>query len=101
MGLENPNQQIPFYLQPSLGGSDDLRGFRPFRFYGTNSIVYNAEWRWEVMSGLDAALFYDLGKVFPRPGLLNFRHLEKSIGGGLRVRAPVTGAVIARVDVAM
>lgn len=100
MSFENPGQRVPFYMQPSLGGSDDLRGFRPFRFYDNNSIVYNAEWRWEVTSGADAALFFDAGKVFPRPGLLNFRGLQTSFGGGLRVRAPVTGAVIFRLDAA-
>ena len=57
MSFENPGQRVPFYMQPSLGGSDDLRGFRPFRFYDNNSIVYNAEWRWEVTSGAEAALF--------------------------------------------
>jgi len=37
-------QTAPFYLQPVLGGSDDLRGFRPFRFSDRNKVVYNAEY---------------------------------------------------------
>lgn len=78
------NGQIPFYLRPILGGSDDLRGFRPFRFSDRNAMVMNAEYRWEIFSGLDGAVFVDAGKVFPRRGLMNFRDLETSVGFGLR-----------------
>ncbi|MBI4903102.1 MAG: hypothetical protein HY820_05665 [Acidobacteria bacterium] len=81
------NEQVPFYLQPVLGGSDDLRGFRPFRFSDRNSFVMNGEYRWEIFSGLDGALFVDGGKVFPRRGMLNFRDLEASYGLGLRFNA--------------
>lgn len=96
--LENPGQRVPFYLQPTLGGSDDLRGYRPFRFYDNNALIYNAEWRWEVMSYVNAAAFFDAGKVFRRPGELSFRHILTSYGAGLRFRAPVSGAVIGRLD---
>ncbi|MDX1980853.1 MAG: BamA/TamA family outer membrane protein [Bryobacteraceae bacterium] len=88
---------VPFYLQPFLGGSDDLRGFRPFRFSDRNSMVLNAEYRWEVFSGLDGAIFVDGGKVFPRRGFLNFRDLEGSAGFGLRFN--VQNATFLRIDV--
>src|SRR5688572_4107242 len=29
---------VPFYLRPSLGGPETLRGFRPFRFYDNNLV---------------------------------------------------------------
>ena len=96
----NAGQQVPFYLQPSLGSSDDLRGFSPFRFLDTNSFVLNGEWRFEISTHLDAAIFVDAGKVFPRPGLINFSGLEKSYGGGLRFRAPGTNATALRLDIA-
>jgi len=92
------NGQIPFYLQPILGGSDDLRGYRPFRFSDRNSFVMNAEYRWEIFSGLDGAVFVDAGKVFPRRGLLNFRELETSVGFGLRFNT--RNAISVRTDVA-
>lgn len=101
MSFNNPNQHIPFYLQPSLGGWGDLRGFRPYRFYGDHSIIGTAEWRWEIASGVDAAVFVDAGKVSPRVGLLNFNRLQKSYGGGFRFREPVAGAVFARLDAAI
>ena len=85
--FHDPNQVIPFYMQPSLGGSEDLRGYRPFRFRGDNLMVMNAEYRWEVFSGLDMALFGDAGKVVQRKGQLNFRDLESDAGFGFRFNA--------------
>ena len=99
MSFENVGQRVPFYLQPSIGGSDDLRGFRPFRFHDNNALAMNAEYRWELMSTVDAALFADAGKVYSRPGLLNFARLEKSYGFGLRFRTP-QGGVFMRTDLA-
>jgi outer membrane protein assembly factor BamA len=75
---------IPFYMQPSLGGSDDLRGYRPYRFRGDNMMVMNAEYRWEVFSGLDMAIFGDAGKVFDRKADFNLRNLESDLGFGFR-----------------
>lgn len=91
-------QTIPFYMQPIVGGSEDLRGFLPFRFYDNNSLVLNAEYRWHVMSVMDMALFADGGKVFPRRGELNFSHLQGD--GGLGFRFNFEGRPFLRVDIA-
>jgi hypothetical protein len=90
-------QETPFYLRPILGGSDDLRGYRFFRFSDRNSFVMNAEYRWEIFSGLDGAVFADAGKVFPRRNMLNFKDLESTVGFGLRFNA--RNATFIRVDV--
>ena len=90
-------QRVPFYLQPALGGSDDLRGFRPFRFYDDNLIVFNGEYRWETFSGLDMALFADAGKVFHRRAQWNLKDLEGTVGFGLRFN--VQNSVFMRIDV--
>jgi len=79
-----PGQQIPFFMQPTLGGSDDLRGFREFRFQDNNMVVLNAEYRWEAFSGLDLALFMDAGQVAARPSDIDFSDLKKSYGFGVR-----------------
>ncbi|HEY1336417.1 MAG TPA: BamA/TamA family outer membrane protein [Bryobacteraceae bacterium] len=39
------SQHVPFYLQPTLGGPDTLRGYRVNRFYGNNSVMINGEYR--------------------------------------------------------
>lgn len=88
---------VPFYMQPVLGGSDDLRGFRPYRFYGNNLMVWNAEYRWEVFSGMDMALFFDAGKVTDKRSQINFHNLESSAGFGLRFNS--ANAVFVRLDV--
>jgi outer membrane protein assembly factor BamA len=41
-------QRVPFYLQPTLGGSNTLRGYRFNRFYGDNSVMVNGEYCWFV-----------------------------------------------------
>jgi outer membrane protein assembly factor BamA len=95
--IPRENQTVPFYLQPVVGGSDDLRGFRPYRFYDNNALVLNAEYRFETFSGLDTALFVDAGKVFSDYRRINFSNLEGSAGFGLRFN--VRNAVFLRIDV--
>ena len=51
------SEAIPFYMLPTIGGSDDVRGFEDFRFRDRNAVVLNAEYRWEAFSGMDVALF--------------------------------------------
>ncbi len=80
-------QAVPFYMQTTLGGSDDLRGYRPFRFRGENLLVMNAEYRWEVFSGMDMALFGDGGKIFDRKARMNLSNLETDAGFGFRFNA--------------
>ncbi len=92
-----PGQTVPFYLQPTLGGPDDLRGFRYLRFYDNNLMAFNAEWRWEVLSGVDMALFGDAGKVFHRRADWNLSNLEGSYGFGFRFN--LSNNVFARLDV--
>ena len=92
----NRNQVVPFYMQPTLGGSNDLRGFRPFRFHDDNLIVVNAEYRYEVFSGMDMAIFGDAGKVFRDKRQWNFHDLEAAYGLGLRFNA--RNNVFLRVD---
>ena len=90
------DQVVPFYLQPTLGGPYDNRGFRRYRFYDENLIRLNAEYRWEVSYGFDMALFGDAGKVFNKPGQINLSNLESSAGFGLRFRTPKSAAM--RID---
>jgi outer membrane protein assembly factor BamA len=97
MSFTAAGQSVPFYLQPTLGGSDDLRGFRPYRFYGDNQMIANAEYRWETFSGLDAALFFDAGKVAAKHSEINFHDLETTFGFGLRFN--VRNNVFLRIDV--
>ena len=92
------SSRVPFYLMPTLGGNDSLRGFRNYRFRGPHAMLLQAEYRWELWSGLDAAVFYDAGKVAMRRSALNFDDLEKDYGFGFRFNT--AEGVILRVDAA-
>jgi hypothetical protein len=76
--------EVPFYLQRTLGGPDDLRGFRIFRFRDKNALLLQAEYRWEIFTAVDGAIFYDAGKVAPRAEDIDFRDLESNYGIGFR-----------------
>jgi outer membrane protein assembly factor BamA len=75
---------VPFYFQPTLGGPDDLRGFRHFRFRDRNALLLQAEYRWEIFTAVDGAIFYDAGKVAARREDLDLRDLESDYGIGFR-----------------
>jgi hypothetical protein len=94
----NPGQEMPFYAMPTLGGNDTLRGFRDYRFRGPHAILTQAEYRWEIWSGLDGALFYDAGKVADRRADLNFSDLESNYGFGFRFNTD--NGIVFRVDAA-
>src|SRR5919206_423760 len=80
------NQRVPFYLQPTLGGPDTLRGYRFDRFYGDNSTLLTAEYRWDASPILQMVAFADGGKVFNRWEQWNFHNIESDVGFGVRVR---------------
>jgi hypothetical protein len=90
------DNSVPFYMLPSIGGSNTLRGYHDYRFHDRQMLVVNAESRWVLFSHVDAAAFVDAGNVAARVGALN---LDKtSYGAGLRVHSRTSTVV--RLDVA-
>ena len=87
---------VPFYGMPSLGGNDTLRGFRMYRFRGPHALLLQAEYRWEIWSGLDGALFYDAGKTPLDRSDLNLDGLQSDYGFGFRFNT--NNGIIFRVD---
>ena len=79
-------QQVPFYLQPTLGGPDTLRGFRFGRFYGANSVLAQAEYRWFCSPILEMAAFSDAGKVFNNWEQWNYHNIQTDVGFSLRLK---------------
>jgi hypothetical protein len=76
--------EVPFYFKPTLGGSTSHRGFNDFRFRDDAVVYFNAEYRWEALSGLDMALFSDFGTVASNVGRLKLDALKKAYGIGFR-----------------
>jgi hypothetical protein len=89
---------VPFYYQPTLGGSRLLRGFREFRFRDRNSLAFTAEYRWEAWWALDGALFVDAGTVAREARDLRVGDMDVSYGVGFRVHS--NSAFVARLDLA-
>jgi hypothetical protein len=89
---------VPFYYMPTLGGNDTLRGFREYRFRGPHAMLFQGEYRWEIWSGLDGAIFYDTGKVANRRSDLDLSDLEHDYGFGFRFNTD--NGVVFRVDAA-
>jgi hypothetical protein len=94
--VPHAGNEIPFYLLPSLGGSNTLRGYPVYRFHDRDLLVVNLESRWAVLTHVDAAVFGDAGSVAPEAAGLGLQH--RSYGAGLRLHnGPTT---IARFDAA-
>lgn len=89
-------QFVPFFLQPSLGGHNSLRGYADYRFHDRNLMLVNAEARIAMMTHVDAAVFVDAGNVASRIGDLNLE--KRSYGAGLRLHS--RRQTYARLDVA-
>jgi outer membrane protein assembly factor BamA len=79
-------ESVPFYLQPTLGGPNTLRGYRFNRFYGDNSTMATAEYRWNASPILQVVAFADAGKVFNKWEQWNFHNLESDVGFGFRFK---------------
>jgi hypothetical protein len=87
--------EVPFYMLPSLGGQNTLRGYNNYRFHDRHMLLASAESRWALFRDIDAVAFFDAGNVAPRAGDLNLK--RTSWGGGLRMHA--RRSTFARLDV--
>ncbi len=93
-----PGNQVPFFLQPSLGGGESLRGYDTYRFQGDKLMLLQAEYRWEASRMFELALFGDTGTVASQGHRLSLDKLKSDLGFGFRVKS--TEAVLFRLDIA-
>lgn len=90
---------VPYFLMPTLGSGDTLRGYENQRFRDRHSLLLSSELRWfPNRVGLDMALFVDMGKVAPSGSGLTLNDLKTDYGIGVRFHTPA--ATVLRVDVA-
>jgi hypothetical protein len=99
--LSEPDRgnDVPFYLQPTLGGSRVLRGFVTDRFRDRNLIAFQAEYGWDIWPFLGAVLFYESGAVAHDREELTLKNLKRDYGIGFRLGSARTIAL--RTDVAL
>ena len=98
LSFPKSGQVVPYYLQPTIGGNSDVRGFPRYRFHDNHSVFFSVEHRWHGFTGLDTALFVDAGKVIAHKAEVDLSNLKVSVGFGFRVR--VADAVVMRIEAA-
>ena len=89
--------QVPFYLEPTLGGTDinnldALRSYRDYRFRAPNLLVFQAEYTHVIWGPLALLGFYDTGRVAEQRSEIGLSQMRHSFGAGLIVQlggAPV------------
>lgn len=94
---DEAGDRVPFFLMPTIGGSTTLRGYRDLRFRDAALVLFNAEYRWEALSGIDLALFFDAGDAASEWDGLAANGLKTSWGMGVRVHTD--RRVFFRIDV--
>ena len=76
---------IPFSELPTLGGPNDLRGFRFQDFRDYSAAWFSIEYRWPVWMWVDGALFADYGGVFGQNySGFGARRMQPDVGIALR-----------------
>jgi hypothetical protein len=89
---------VPFFLMPTLGGGDALRGYGSYRFRDRHALLLRGEYRWPVHEYVDVAGLYEAGKVAPTVKGLSLDNMAHSIATGIRVHMKTTS--LFRADVA-
>lgn len=100
-------QNIPFYEQSTLGGSEEFRAFTPLRFVDKGKIIFQVEERIRLF---DARLFgksfsvytdpfIEAGRVFSSFSTLGFKNWQAVGGAGFRLFVPPN--IIGRLDIAL
>jgi hypothetical protein len=83
------DDQVPYFLLPSLGSGSTLRAYPSWRYRDRHSLLLSSELRWiPNRLGLDMAFFYDMGKVTPRWDDLSLTGLKSNFGIGIRFHSP-------------
>ncbi len=89
--MADASDEVPFYLLETIGGGTTFRGFENYRFRDLRSLLMSLEYRWEVWTYTDFAIFADGAKVFQRPRDFDFTDLEGAFGFGILLRTPFEG----------
>lgn len=92
MAYHAASSEPPFYLDPTLGGTDisgadTLRGFVDYRFRGPNSALFQVDYRRPIWGPLGLLSFYDRGMVALRPSEISFSQMRQDFGLGFFIRA--------------
>jgi hypothetical protein len=83
---------VPFYFQPTLGGSDinsfaALSSYQDYRFRAPNLMLWRASFEHSIWGPFGFSFLADEGKVAVARSDVDFNHLKHSFAAGLTLRA--------------
>jgi hypothetical protein len=83
---------VPFYFQPTLGGSDinsapSLASYQDYRFRAPNLLLLRESFEHSIWGPFGMSFMADQGKVALSRGDIGFDHLKHSFAAGLTLRA--------------
>jgi hypothetical protein len=83
---------VPFYFQPTIGGSDingnfALNSYQDYRFRAPNTLLLRETLDHSLYGPVGITLIADQGKAALARGDIDFSHLRHSFAAGLNVRA--------------
>jgi hypothetical protein len=89
--LTSSSSVVPFYFQPTLGGSDingtpALSSYLDYRFRGPNLLLLRESFEHSIWGPFGVDFMADQGRVALTHGDLGFSHLKHSYAAGLTVR---------------
>jgi hypothetical protein len=86
--IDAPVDEVPVTELPTLGGPVYLRGYHLDRWRDRVAAVATGEYQWDLSHSLFAALFVDVGRVYPALDDLSFEDLRVGYGIALELHAP-------------
>jgi len=90
--IHSASSVVPFYFQPTLGGSDingnpSLSSFQDYRFRGANILLLRESFEHSIWGPFGFTFMADQGKVGLNRGDIAFDHLKHSFASGITLRA--------------
>lgn len=93
LSLADGARSVPFFLMPTLGGSNYLKAYPSYRFRDRHALLLKGEYRWAVHKMADVAGFLEGGTVASAVKGLRLSNMAEAIGIGLRVHTKTSSLV--------
>ncbi len=81
---EKGGSQIPFFRLARLGDQNTMRGYDTYRFHDRHAAMLSVEYRYQLIPGLGAIFFSDIGQVYSRRSQFNTANIHATGGGGIQ-----------------
>ncbi len=95
------DSDLPFFQMGQLGGQKKMRGFYEGRYRDNNLLVFQAEYRREIVGPLGITVFGDVGQIAPRYDAFNQAYWRYTYGAGIRLMLDKVQKINLRIDVAV